>query len=176
MVARTIAARGGLGMKRQVFFVNLYGFDTHDNQNKNHADLMARLDHALKYFDATLTRLVVNQQVTTFTASDFGRSFTSNGDGSDHGWGGHHLIMGGAVKGGDIYGAFPTLAAKNSHNNNFDGSPDQLTNGVLLPRVSIEQYGATLGRWFGLNDGQLGDVFPNLSNFSGKTNLGFMRT
>jgi len=175
MVARTIAARGGLGMKRQVFFVNLYGFDTHDNQNKNHADLMARLDHALKYFDTTLTRLGVNQQVTTFTASDFGRSFTSNGDGSDHGWGGHHLVMGGAVKGGDIYGAFPTLAAKNSQNNNFDGSPDQLTNGVLLPRVSIEQYGATLGRWFGLSDGQLGDVFPNLSNFSGKTNLGFMR-
>lgn len=176
MVARTIAARNGLGMKRQVFFVNLYGFDTHDNQNKNHADLMARVDHALKYFDATLTRLGVNQRVTTFTASDFGRTFTSNGDGSDHGWGAHHLVMGGAVKGGDIYGAFPTYGAKNSNNNQFDSSPDQLMNGALLPRVSVEQYGATLARWFGLNDGQLADVFPNLGNFSGKTNLGFMRT
>jgi uncharacterized protein (DUF1501 family) len=174
MVARLIAARNTLGMTRQVFFVNLIGFDTHDNQIKNHADILARLDHGLSYFNKTLDRLLVANEVTTFTASDFGRTFTSNGDGTDHGWGSHHFVMGGAVKGGDIYGAFPTLGAKNSGDNKFDSSPDQLQNGALLPRISVEQYGATLGKWFDLTDSQLASIFPNLKNFGTKTNLGFM--
>lgn len=174
VVARTIAAREALGVKRQVFFVNLYGFDTHDGQNKKHADLLARLNHGLKYFDAAMQALGVGSSVTAFTASDFGRTFTSNGDGTDHGWGGHHFVMGGAVAGGDIYGAFPVIGPKNTSNNDFDASNDQLLNGVLLPRVSVDQYGATLARWLGVPDSVNGQVFPNLSRFSNQ-NLGFMR-
>lgn len=175
VVSRIIAAQTALGVKRQVFFVTLGGFDTHNNQNRAHSDLLARLAHGLRYFDTTLSAMGLANQVTTFTASDFGRSFTSNGDGSDHGWGGHHLVMGGAVAGGDIYGAFPVLAKKNSQNNGFDGSQDQIQNGILLPRTSVDQYGATLGQWFGVGESQLNDIFPNLNNFSEKKNLGFMR-
>jgi uncharacterized protein (DUF1501 family) len=174
VVARIIAAQSSLKVKRQVFFVSLTGFDTHNTQNLVHADLMARLNHGLKYFDNALSALGVSRQVTTFTASDFGRSFTSNGDGTDHGWGAHHLVMGGAVQGGDVYGAFPVMSTKNHRDNEFDASPDQIINGVLLPRISVDQYGATLGRWFGLSSSQLGDVFPNLGNFSGRSDLGFM--
>ena len=94
-------------------------------------------------------------------------------NGTDHGWGAHHFVLGGAVRGGDLYGAFPALGAKNANNNNFDSSPDQIGNGALLPQTSVDQLGATLGRWFGLSDGQLLDVFPNLANFS-QRNLGFM--
>jgi uncharacterized protein (DUF1501 family) len=174
VVARIIAAQSSLKVKRQVFFVSLTGFDTHNTQNLVHADLMARLNHGLKYFDNALSALGVSRQVTTFTASDFGRSFTSNGDGTDHGWGAHHLVMGGAVQGGDVYGAFPVMSTKNHRDNEFDASPDQIINGVLLPRISVDQYGATLGRWVGLSSSQLGDVFPNLGNFSGRSDLGFM--
>ncbi|MDO9091776.1 MAG: DUF1501 domain-containing protein [Rubrivivax sp.] len=177
VVARMIDAgiSGVTGVRRQVFFVSMGGFDTHDNQNRGHADLMARLSHAMQYFDTTLGGLGARNNVTTFTASDFGRTFTSNGDGTDHGWGAHHFVMGGAVRGGDLYGRFPTLAEKNRSNNNFDGSPDQLGNGSLLPATSVDQLGATLGRWFGLSDGQVADIFPNLANFdAGSRNLGFM--
>ncbi|MEY4427660.1 MAG: hypothetical protein RLZZ182_349 [Pseudomonadota bacterium] len=173
MVARTIGARQALGMTRQVFFINLYNFDTHDQQLRNHGEMMARLNHALRYFDDTLGRMKLLDRVTTFTASDFGRTFTSNGDGTDHGWGAHHFIMGGAVQGGDIHGTFPDLGLKNADNNGFN-SEDQLHNGVLLPRVSVEQYGATLARWFDTRI-NLQDVFPNLSNFSDRANLGFMK-
>ena len=177
IVARMIDASsaGGVQARRQVFFVSMGGFDTHDNQNRNHADLMAKLAHALRYFDTTLGAMGARNAVTTFTASDFGRTFTSNGDGTDHGWGAHHFVMGGAVRGGDLYGNFPVLGAKNANNNNFDSSPNQLGNGALLPETSVDQLGATLGRWFGLSDGQLLDVFPNLANHSaGRRNLGFM--
>jgi uncharacterized protein (DUF1501 family) len=176
IVARMIDAglSGATGVRRQVFFVNLGGFDTHDLQNRNHADLMAKLAHALRYFDTALGALNARSNVTTFTASDFGRSFTSNGDGTDHGWGGHHFVMGGAVKGGDLYGRFPTLGPKNANNNAFDSSPDQLGNGALLPETSVEQLGATLGRWFGVSDTQLTAIFPKLSNFdAAKRDLGF---
>jgi uncharacterized protein (DUF1501 family) len=176
-VARMIDAgmSGATGVRRQIFFVSLGGFDTHDLQNRNHANLMARLAHALRYFDTALGALNARQLVTTFTASDFGRTFTSNGDGTDHGWGGHHFVMGGAVRGGNLYGAFPVLGTKNAHNNNFDSSPDQLANGALLPTTSVDQLGATLGAWFGLGAGQLLDIFPNLANFdAGVRNLGFM--
>lgn len=177
VVARMIDAglSGATGVRRQVFFVSLGGFDTHDLQNRNHADLMARVAHALRYFDTALGALNARNLVTTFTASDFGRTFTSNGDGTDHGWGAHHFVMGGAVRGGDLYGRFPALATKNANNNNFDGSADQLGNGSLLPEVSVDQLGATLGSWFGLSGTQLADVFPNLANFdAGRRNLGFM--
>jgi uncharacterized protein (DUF1501 family) len=176
MVARIMEARNStsLGMSRQVFFVSIGGFDTHDNENKQLAILYSQIDQALSYFDATLGKLGLRDNVTTFTASDFGRTFTSNGDGTDHGWGSHHLIMGGAVKGGDIYGQVPVLGAKNANNNNFDSSPDQIGNGSLLPTTSVDQYAATLGKWFGLSDSQLLDVMPNLGNFSTK-NVGFMR-
>jgi len=177
VVARMIDAgiSGVTGARRQVFFVSMGGFDTHDLQNRSQADLMARLSQAMRYFDNTLGALGARNNVTTFTASDFGRTFTSNGDGTDHGWGSHHFVMGGAVRGGDLYGRFPTLATKNSNNNNFDGSPDQLGNGALLPTTSVDQLGATLGRWFGLNDTQLADIFPNLANFDPSArNLGFM--
>lgn len=168
VVARMVEAglSGRLGVKRQVFFVGLGGFDTHTNQNIAHTELMARLAHGLRYFDRVLASLDARDRVTTFTASDFGRSFTSNGNGTDHGWGGHQFVMGGAVKGGDLYGSFPVLGSKNSKNNGFDSSPNQIANGVLLPEVSVDQYGASLARWFGLTDTQLLDVFPALSEFS----------
>jgi uncharacterized protein (DUF1501 family) len=175
VVARMIEASGSLGLKRQVFFVGLGGFDTHKEQNTSHADLMAKLAHGLSYFDTVLGGMTLRDRVTTFTASEFGRSFTSNGDGTDHGWGGHQFVMGGAVKGGDIYGTFPVLGAKNANNNSFDSSPNQLLNGVLLPQLSVDQFGATLARWFGVTDAQALDLFPNLANFNASTrNIGFM--
>ena len=163
-VARIIGARTALGTKRQVFFVSIGGFDTHDNQNRAHADLYARISHAINYFDATLGTLGVRDQVTLFTASDFGRTFTSNGDGTDHGWGGHHFVHGGAVKGGDVYGRFPLVGI------NHD---DEVGSGSLLPGIAVDQVGATLGKWFGVSDANLDMVFPNLANFS-KRNLGFL--
>ena len=175
IVARLIDASSAPSVqaRRQVFFVAMGGFDTHDSQNRNHADLMARLAHGLAYFDSALGAMGARGKVTTFTASDFGRTFTSNGDGTDHGWGAHHFVLGGAVRGGDLYGSFPVLGAKNAQNNYFDSSPNQLGNGALLPEVSVDQLGATLARWFGLNDAQLLDVFPNLANFPLR-DLGFM--
>ena len=169
IVARMIHASNDAGVlaKRQVFFVSMGGFDTHDMQNRNHADLMAKLAHALRYFDTTLGAMGARNAVTTFTASDFGRTFTSNGDGTDHGWGSHHFVMGGAVRGGDLYGNFPVLGAKNANNNNFDASPNQLGNGALLPETSVDQLGATLGALVRPRaTGQLLDLFPNLANYN----------
>jgi uncharacterized protein (DUF1501 family) len=166
-VARIIAARAGLGARRQVFFVNMNGFDTHDSQRTVHADLMARLAHGLTYFDATLSSLGgsdMSKQVTLFTASDFGRTFTSNGDGTDHGWGSHHFVVGGAVKGRAIYGVFPETGV---------GHDRDVGSGSLLPAISVDQYGATLASWFGLSPTQIVDVFPNIRNFS-TANVGFM--
>jgi len=166
-VARIIGGRSALGAKRQVFYVTLGGFDTHDRQKVLHADLMARLAHALAYFDATLATLQgadLRRQVTTFTASDFGRTFTSNGDGTDHGWGAHHFVVGGAVRGRDIYGAFPASGL---------GHELDVGSGSLLPTTSVDQYGATLAKWFGVPDNRLAEVFPNLGNFS-RRDLGFM--
>ena len=174
-VARMVDAgrRGASGVRRQVFFVSLGGFDNHDLQNRNHSNLMARLGHALAYFDNTLGALGARDQVTTFTASDFGRTFTSNGDGTDHGWGAHHFVLGGAVRGGRLFGRMPVLAMKNADNAGFDGSPDQLGNGILLPTTSVDQFGATLARWMGLSAAQALEVFPNLTNWdSGVRDLG----
>ena len=173
VIARMMSAAPSLGLSRQVFFAGLSSFDTHDGQNASHATLLAKLDHALAYFDNALGAMGLSDQVTTFTMSDFGRTFTSNGDGTDHGWGGHHLVMGGAVKGGDIYGDFPIYGASDA-NGNFN-SPHQIQHGIMLPQISTDQYAATLGAWFGVGLGDLASICPNLNNFS-KKNLGFLRT
>jgi len=162
-VARMIAAGSGLGVRRQVFFVSLGGWDTHDFQNTAQPNLLAKVAHALSYFDGALSNiggLDRRSQVTTFTASDFARTFTTNGDGTDHAWGGHHLIMGGAVRGGDMYGQYPTLGADVGGFNN----PDNISN-VTIPTTSVDQYGATLGRWFGVSDADTDVIFPRLRNF-----------
>lgn len=166
-VARIIGGRTALSAKRQVFFVSIGGFDTHDAQNTNHGNLMQRLAQALAYFDRLLAGTSINAAnlVTTFTASDFGRTLTSNGDGTDHGWGAHHFVTGGAVRGKDIYGRFPITGINTT---------DDVGQGRLLPVTSVDQYGATMARWFGLSEGQLDDVFPNLRNFGTARNLGFM--
>jgi uncharacterized protein (DUF1501 family) len=175
-VARIIAANSVLNVKRQVFFVNVGGFDTHNGQVDSHGDLMARLAHAVKYFDDTL-RLMPNSngigflgdQVTLFTASDFGRTFASNGSGTDHGWGGHHFVVGGGVAGKEIYGTFPpTCVDGNGFTNDFDAG-----SGSLIPTTSVDQYAATLASWFGFDTTEITALFPNLGQFS-PTNLGFM--
>ena len=178
MVARLLDANrtGQLGMQRQVFMVSLSGFDSHSGQSTEHADRMAQLNHALSYFDTVLGNMPagdMRSQVTTFTASDFGRSFTSNGDGTDHGWGGHHFIMGGAVQGGDVYGTLPQYASADAQGV-FD-SPDLLDNGIMLPSTSVDQYAYTLGRWMGVSNTDLLTILPNLANFNASTHdLGFM--
>jgi uncharacterized protein (DUF1501 family) len=177
VVARLVQAgmAGATGVKRQVFFVSVGGFDTHNNQNTQHNELMARVAHAMQYFDTALGAINARNNVTTFTASDFGRTFTTNGDGTDHGWGAHQFVMGGAVRGGDLFGTFPSLVAKKPGSNDFD-SPDQVKNGAMLPTTSVDQLGSTLGRWFGVSDSQALSVFPNLANFDAAArNLGFMR-
>ncbi len=165
-VARIVGARSGLGARRQVFFVSMGGFDTHDGQNTNQADLLARISHALGYFDGALAGLAggdMRNNVTLFTASDFGRTLTSNGDGTDHGWGGHHFVMGGAVNGGEIFGRFPQ----------FGMTTTDTANNAYLPVTSVDTIGSTLGKWFGASDAQLDTVFPNLRNFP--RDLGFLR-
>jgi uncharacterized protein (DUF1501 family) len=177
VVARLVQAgmSGATGVRRQVFFVSVGGFDTHSNQNQQHNELMARVAHGMHYFDTALGGINARNNVTTFTASDFGRTYTSNGDGTDHGWGAHQFVMGGAVRGGDFYGKFPTLVGRRPGSNDFD-SPDQVRNGAMLPTSSVDQLGATLSRWFGLSDSQTLSVFPNLANFGlAARNLGFMR-
>lgn len=165
-VARVIGGRGALGARRQVFFVGIGGFDTHDAQRVNHGNLMTRIGQALEYFDRLLASPALNatNEVTLFTASDFGRTLTSNGDGTDHGWGAHHFVSGGAVRGREIYGRFPVIGVNTG---------DDVGQGRLLPAVSVDQYAATLARWFGLTATQLGEVFPNLRNFP-VADLGFM--
>jgi uncharacterized protein (DUF1501 family) len=179
MVARLIDTnrRGQLGLKRQMFMVSLGGFDLHDRANIEHADRMAQLDHAMAYFDRVLGSMPagdMRQQVTTFTASEFGRSLTNNSDGTDHGWGAHHLIMGGAVQGHQVYGQAPQLITADAQGH-FD-SPDLIHNGVLLPSTSVDQYACTLGQWMGVSHADLLDILPNLQHFDRSThNLGFMQ-
>jgi uncharacterized protein (DUF1501 family) len=163
-VARLIAGRATTGAKRQVFFVSMGGFDNHDFLMRDHPGLMGKLDEALSQFYAATVELGVANKVTTFTASDFGRTLASNGDGSDHGWGGHHFIVGGAVDGGKYYGTAPKVSVT---------SDDQVGQGRLLPSTSVDQYAATLANWFGVSNTELSGVLPNINNYSNK-NLGFM--
>ena len=177
-VARIIAGRNLLGAHRQVFFVNIGGFDTHDRQAPLHSDLLARLAHAVDYFDTTLNGLTpdgvgqnMRDKVTLFTASDFGRTFASNGDGTDHGWGAHHFVVGGAVNGGNIYGPFPQTVIGSAN-------PLDVGAGSTIPQISVDQYAATLAKWFGLSTAEIASVFPNLANFSTTplgTDIGFMK-
>lgn len=164
-VARTIAANASLGLRRQVFFVSMGGFDNHDVQNTAQSPLMARLGHAMAYFDGVLANLNgvdLRPAVTTFTASDFSRTFTTNGDGTDHAWGAHHFVMGGSVRGGRIYGQYPTLGVDQT--NGFQ-NPDMSGN-ILIPTMSVDQYAGAIGRWFGVSQTALDSIFPNLRNFS----------
>jgi uncharacterized protein (DUF1501 family) len=171
MAARLIAASPALGLKRQIFFVQLGGWDLHAAQLTNsdptagvHAGLLSQISQAVNAFYNATAELGVTNQVTTFTASDFGRTFRSNGDGSDHGWGSHHFIVGGAVKGGDIYGKLPTLSIN---------GPDDTGLGRWIPTTSVDEYAATLATWFGVSASDLPIVLPNIGRFA-KPNLGFM--
>lgn len=164
VVARLIAARQPLGARRQVFMVSMGGYDLHDNLITNQANLMGQLDFAMDAFYRATVELGVADKVTTFTASDFGRTLQSNGDGSDHGWGSHHFIMGGAVNGGRFYGVAPQISVT---------SPDQVGQGRLLPNISVDQYASTLATWFGVSASELPSVSPNIGRFA-TANLGFM--
>ncbi|HEY2019298.1 MAG TPA: DUF1501 domain-containing protein [Bryobacteraceae bacterium] len=164
-IAQIIRLRASTGMSRQVFFCSIGGFDTHSGQSWGQWDLLKQVSAAmLALYNATI-EMGIADAVTTFTESDFGRTLQPSGTGSDHGWGSHHLVMGGAVKGGDLYGTFPTLA--------LGGPDDANTRGVLIPSSSIDQYGATLAKWFGVAPAAMPQVFPNLVNF-GTSDLGFM--
>jgi len=165
IVARLIAARQPLGVKRQVFMVSLGGFDTHDNQTATHAKLMGSLDFALDAFYKATVELGLADKVTTFTASDFGRTLQYNGDGSDHGWGSHHFVMGGAVNGGRYFGMAPRISMT---------SPDQVGRGRLLPTVAVDQFASTLANWFGVAPSELPSMAPNIGRFS-TSNLGLMK-
>jgi uncharacterized protein (DUF1501 family) len=164
IVARLIGARKELGSKRQVFFVTLDGFDHHSGLSEKHVDLIKKLDEAIAAFYVATVELGVQRDVTAFTASDFGRTLVSNGDGSDHGWGSHHFIMGGAVKGGKFYGTAPHVSVD---------TDDQVGQGRLLPSTSVDQYAATLAHWFGVPDRDMATVLPNIGNFSNR-NMGFV--
>lgn len=165
-VAKMIEARAVTAATRQIFFVSLGGFDTHNNEITTLQNLFGQLSPALKaFYDATAT-LGVAESVTTFTLSDFGRTFQpAAGGGSDHAWGNHHLVMGGAVKGGSIFGRYPELV--------LGGPNDAEKEGRWIPTASVEQYGATLGRWFGADAASLAAVFPNLGAFA-PSDLGFL--
>ena len=156
MVARMIEQQTTFGMKRQVFMVGMGGFDLHDFLPTQHPALLQKLSTAMKEFDDAMTSLGKGSQVTAFTASDFGRTLTSNGDGSDHGWGSHHFVMGGAVNGGKFLGTAPEIGL--THN-------QQVGSGRLIPSTAVDQLGAELAAWFGVSATDVRTVLPNSRNF-----------
>lgn len=164
-VARIISGSSALGVNRQIFYVQLGSFDTHNNQAVQHAQLLSQLGGALEYFDGQMVANGMGNNVTTFTASDFGRTLTCNSNGTDHGWGSHHFVVGGAVQGQDMYGQYPVVGADQAND---------VGAGRLIPTTSVDQYAGTLARWFGLSDGQVRQVFPNFGNFGSSPYLGFM--
>jgi uncharacterized protein (DUF1501 family) len=182
MVARLIAAgstpvkQGGFGMMRQIFFCQVGGYDLHTGQTNysaaspnnvltgTHSNLLAELSQSMYAFQRAMEQLGLSRQVTCFTASDFGRTFPSNGQGSDHGWGSHHLILGGAVNGQRTYGQFPALTVN---------GPNDTSTGRWIPTTAIDQYFATLATWFGVDAGNLATVFPNIGRFASPS-LGFI--
>jgi uncharacterized protein (DUF1501 family) len=178
VVARTIAGRQALGSKRQVFLVSLGGFDLHDRLVEEQPGLLRKVSEAISAFHAATVELGVADRVTTFTASDFGRALASNGNGTDHGWGGHHFIVGGAVRGQAFYGVPPPLSIGET------GAPEDqwhIGQGRLIPSTSVDQYAATLARWFGADASELAGILPNLRNYGAQagqpaypTDLGFM--
>lgn len=164
-VAQIIKMRATLGLKRQVFFCSLGGFDTHGSQSWQQWDLFKQLSAAMQAFYLATEEMGIPDRVTTFTESEFGRTLQPSGTGTDHGWGSHYLVLGGAVQGGNLYGTFPDLSL---------GGPDDTGNrGALIPSTSLDQYGATLSKWFGVPDASLDAVFPSLKNFAVR-NLGFV--
>ena len=171
MVARLVNAQTQLGLKRQIFFVRIGGFDLHDNQvvlgntvSGAHTNLLRDISQSLNAFYTALTQLGAENQVTAFTSSDFGRTYNTNGDGSDHGWGSHQFMLGGAVKGGDIYGKMPNFAM---------GGPDDTGRGRWIPSTSVDEFAATLAKWFGVSATNIPAIFPNIGRFA-KPDLGFM--
>jgi uncharacterized protein (DUF1501 family) len=166
-VANMISLRGPgmLDMRRQVFYVSQGGYDTHADQLQVHPILLADLAQALVAFDAAMQQLGIADEVTAFTASDFGRTVSINGDGTDHGWGGHHFVLGGAVRGARFYGRMPSLAQNNN--------PDDAGYGQIIPTTGVDQYAATLASWFGVASGDLTTLFPRLGEYN-SPNLGFM--
>ncbi|PHR61433.1 MAG: hypothetical protein COA43_03545 [Robiginitomaculum sp.] len=163
-IANTINIKNALGVGRQVFFASLGGFDTHDNQVRNLSRKQNQYAQAIAAFYQATAEMGAQNEVTLFTASDFGRSLAENGDGTDHGWGSHHFIVGGAVNGNKIYGDIPKYEL---------GHAQDAGSGRLIPQTSVEQYAATLGKWFGLSNGELNAALPALKNFTQK-DLGFM--
>ena len=157
VVARMIAARNALGLNRQVFMVSLGGFDNHSSLLTEHAKRMTTVDSAVNAFWSWLGQLGLQSDVTLFTASDFGRTLTSNGDGSDHGWGSHHFVVGGGVTGGTIYGDFPPTTY---------GTTADIGQGRLVPGISVDQFAATMGRWLGVPDTSTNAILPNIVNFN----------
>lgn len=156
MVAQLVSAGQRLGMQRQVFMVAMPGFDTHANQMRDQPALMARVAHSIDYFLSALSTMGLLNNVTLFTASEFGRALLSNGSGCDHGWGGHHIVAGGAVAGKNIHGRFPVPAL---------GTSDDIGSGRLLPTYEVAQMAAPLGRWLGLSATEIATVLPSISNF-----------
>jgi uncharacterized protein (DUF1501 family) len=163
-VAKLIAVRDQLQMQRQVFFVAAGGFDSHDDQNQNQPDLLANVSDSLAAFYAATVEMGISDSVTSFTQSDFGRTLTSNGDGTDHAWGGNQIVLGDGVRGKNLYGTYPVLE--------IDGA-DDVGGGRMIPTTSADQYAATLARWFGIPDTDLDIVAPNIDNFTTR-DLGFM--
>lgn len=156
MIATTIAAREALGMRRQTFFVNAGGWDHHDEVLVNQENMLPVISQALSEFQSAMAELGIADQVTTFTASDFGRTLSSNGRGSDHAWGGNHLVLGGAVAGGDMYGSYPSL---------YSGNPRDTGRGRLIPTTSVDELFAELALWFGVPEPDLDLVLPNVRRF-----------
>ena len=165
IVAALIGARAQLGVTRQVFMVSLGGFDNHDGLIGTHDGLLGQVDSAIDAFYRATVELGVQDSVTTFTASDFGRTLSSNGDGSDHGWGGHHFVVGGGVRGRRFYGRAPQVSLT---------SDDQVGQGRLLPSTSVDEFSSTLALWFGVSPSELPSVAPNIGRFA-SPDLGFMK-
>ena len=163
-VAKLIDVRARLSMQRQVFFVSTGGFDSHDDQNADQPGLLGNVSASIASFHDALVEMGLENNVTLFTHSDFGRTLTSNGDGSDHAWGGVQFVVGGAVRGRQIYGLYPVLTIN---------GPDDVGGGRMIPTTSADQYAATLARWFGVNDTNLPIVAPSIGNFA-QRDLGFM--
>ena len=180
MVARLIKGQASLGARRQVFLVSMGGFDLHDNLIRDHGGLLGKVSAAMTAFYNATVEMGVANQVTAFTASDFGRTLASNGDGSDHGWGGHHFVVGGAVKGQAFYGTPPPVSVGDTKDGAGNYGPaDQwhVGQGRLLPSTSVDQYAATLARWFGVADTELAGILPNIGHFGDAgypVNLAFM--
>jgi len=158
-------------MQQQVFFVRMGGWETHAEQNDNLPRLLGEMDDAITAFQATIDDINKSSSTTCFTASDFGRTLTSNGNGTDHGWGGHNFVFGGAVSGGQVVGAIPSYARQDNPDDAIDDNGEFA--GRIIPTQSVGQYGATLARWMGVPEQSLTSMFPDLSKFAVK-DLSFM--